>query len=252
MGVVVNIESGMLEMFRAEVETHMSVLNDGLLALEQDPRQEESFEALMRAAHSIKGAARIVGLPAAVAVAHSIEDCFVAARNRQVGMTSDLVDLLLEGVDLLGRAADVDDQGRVELEAGDSRVRDVTSRIARVMGGVSEMARGESNVRPPTDPAMRAAPLVLRAPARLDGAWAAAHRDAIASRVGHGRSSVRLDLRDAEGIDAAALAFLSLAVSPTKDAGQCGLRLEGARPEIERVLRAVGLGDDCCATRAEK
>ena len=35
----------------------------------------------MRAAHSLKGAARIVGLDAAVRVAHAMEDCLVAAQK---------------------------------------------------------------------------------------------------------------------------------------------------------------------------
>ena len=35
----------------------------------------------MRAAHSLKGAARIVGLTVGVRVAHAMEDCFVAAQQ---------------------------------------------------------------------------------------------------------------------------------------------------------------------------
>ena len=41
----------------------------------------------MRAAHSLKGAARIVGLDAAVRVAHAMEDCFVA-RSREISSYS--------------------------------------------------------------------------------------------------------------------------------------------------------------------
>ena len=87
-------------MFAAEVETHMAALNDGLLALEQNPNESGRSEALMRAAHSIKGAARLVGLQAAVDVAHVIEDAFVAAREGRLALTSSLVDVLLAGVDL--------------------------------------------------------------------------------------------------------------------------------------------------------
>ena len=36
----------------------------------------------------IKGAARIVGIEAAVALSHIIEDCFVAARDGRIEMTS--------------------------------------------------------------------------------------------------------------------------------------------------------------------
>ena len=74
-------DSSMLDLFRAEIETHAPVLNEGLLALEKDPTQTKRLEALMRAAHSIKGAGRIVGVEAAVQVAHVLEDYFVAAQR---------------------------------------------------------------------------------------------------------------------------------------------------------------------------
>ena len=55
----------------------------------------------MRAAHSLKGAARIVGLDAAVRVAHAMEDCFVAAQKGKIVLQPEHVDILLQGVDLL-------------------------------------------------------------------------------------------------------------------------------------------------------
>ena len=61
----------------------------------------------MRAAHSLKGAARIVGLDAAVRVAHAMEDCFVAAQKGKVVLQPEHVDILLKGVDLLIQIAQV-------------------------------------------------------------------------------------------------------------------------------------------------
>ncbi len=53
--------STLIELFRQEVESQVQVLNDGLIALEQnaDPQQ---IEPLMRAAHSVKGAARLLSI----------------------------------------------------------------------------------------------------------------------------------------------------------------------------------------------
>ena len=45
------------------------------------PGAPSQLEACMRAAHSLKGAARIVGLGVGVSVAHAMEDCFVAAQR---------------------------------------------------------------------------------------------------------------------------------------------------------------------------
>jgi two-component system sensor histidine kinase and response regulator WspE len=55
----------------------------------------------MRAAHSLKGAARIVNLGAAVRVAHAMEDCFVAAQQGRLQIGQSQIDTLLRGVDLL-------------------------------------------------------------------------------------------------------------------------------------------------------
>ncbi|QKQ26289.1 Hpt domain-containing protein [Candidatus Reidiella endopervernicosa] len=72
------------------------------LALEQTPGSAEDLESMMRAAHSIKGAARMVGVDAAVGVAHVMEDLFVAAQQGQLLLATEHVDELLKSVDLLG------------------------------------------------------------------------------------------------------------------------------------------------------
>ena len=96
-------DASMMDLFRAEVDSHSVVLNDGLVAVAAGAVTKEGLEALMRAAHSIKGAARIMGLQAVVSVAHAMEDCFVAAQHGQMTLQAEHVDVLLKGVDLLTR-----------------------------------------------------------------------------------------------------------------------------------------------------
>ena len=55
-------DESMMGLFQVELDTHSTTLNDGLLQLEENPDDPENLEALMRAAHSIKGAARVVKL----------------------------------------------------------------------------------------------------------------------------------------------------------------------------------------------
>jgi two-component system, chemotaxis family, sensor histidine kinase and response regulator WspE len=95
----------MLELFSMEAESQGQALTTGLLALERDPAAADQLEACMRAAHSLKGAARIVGLNAGVDVANVMEDCFVAAQRGEVTLRQKHIDLLLRGVDLLNRIA---------------------------------------------------------------------------------------------------------------------------------------------------
>ncbi len=93
----------MLELFRVEAESQCAVLTAGLLELESDPSATAKLEELMRAAHSLKGAARIINLEAGVRVAHAMEDAFVAAQAGKAAFRRTHVDLLLSGVDLLAR-----------------------------------------------------------------------------------------------------------------------------------------------------
>lgn len=95
----------MLELFRAEAENQTACLTNGLLELERGSGSAQLFESLMRAAHSLKGAARIINLPAAVRLAHALEDCFVAAQQGRVHLGQPQVDVLFQGVDLLGYLA---------------------------------------------------------------------------------------------------------------------------------------------------
>ncbi len=91
----------MMGLFRLEMESQLQVLTDGMLALEQDPGSAEQIEALMRAVHSIKGAARMVGVDAVVRISHVMEDCFVSAQKEELVLNSEIIDVLLDGVDMI-------------------------------------------------------------------------------------------------------------------------------------------------------
>jgi two-component system sensor histidine kinase and response regulator WspE len=94
-------DAALLQLFEMELKEHAAALDEGLLEMENNPQAVERFEPMMRAAHSIKGSARVVDLEPAVQIAHAMEDCFVAFQNRKTTFKPEAVDLLLKGVDLL-------------------------------------------------------------------------------------------------------------------------------------------------------
>ncbi len=98
-------DASLLELFSLEAEAQTQVLSAGLLALERNPTQADQLEACMRAAHSLKGAARIVGVDAGVSVAHVMEDCLVGAQEGRLLLRPEHIDALLQGTDLLMRVA---------------------------------------------------------------------------------------------------------------------------------------------------
>lgn len=95
----------MLELFRLEAESQAEILSSGVLAIEEQRQSAEIIESLMRAAHSLKGAARIVGLDAAVQVAHALEDVFLAAGDNKISVQPTHADILLTGIDFLSSIA---------------------------------------------------------------------------------------------------------------------------------------------------
>ena len=107
----------LMSLFRLEVETQAAELNRYLIEIEQGSWERLShterrshLEILMRAAHSIKGAARIVQIDPAVNMAHALEDRFVAALEKQVQIDTQEVDTLLSGVDLLSRLSAIEEE----------------------------------------------------------------------------------------------------------------------------------------------
>ena len=139
-GAAVISDPIMLDLFQTEVETYVAVLNDGLLALENDPGATDQLEALMRAAHSIKGGARVVGLDVAVRVAHVMEDCFVAAQKGEVSLGSDHIDILLQIVDLLTQLSQSLGEGGMDW------VSQHRNEIDRLVGAISAIIDGEAAI----------------------------------------------------------------------------------------------------------
>lgn len=160
-------DASLLELFRLEAEAQTQVLNAGLMALERSPTQADQLEACMRAAHSLKGAARIVGLDAGVRVAHVMEDCLVEAQDGRLLLQSEHIDALLQGCDLLlrigtppaGDAGWADGAGREEIDG-------LVERLETLVRSGLPLARAELPVANPVLPEVDAeAPSAVPAPA---------------------------------------------------------------------------------------
>ena len=119
----------MMDLFRAEVESHSELLSNSLLRLERDPSDTIVYDSMMRSAHSIKGAARIVQVDAAVQVSHVMEDCFVAAQRGELQIKPSDFDLLLRSVDLLGRISEATKDAEPYLDDLSDDVHDCVAQL---------------------------------------------------------------------------------------------------------------------------
>ena len=136
----------MMELFRVEAESQTAILIAGLLALERDPTAADQLEACMRAAHSLKGAARIVNLNVSVKVAHAMEDCFVAAQKGKVTLGKRQIDWLLSGVDLLARASKICE---ADADKEEEAQRGEIDRLIEKISGFLEGREPADTIEPP-------------------------------------------------------------------------------------------------------
>jgi len=91
--------------FLEEARSHLDTLEQGLLALEDMVGQTMDIELLnemFRGAHSIKGAAGMLGLKTVSALTHQMENLLGAVRAGKHTLTSRGVEVLFEAVDALG------------------------------------------------------------------------------------------------------------------------------------------------------
>lgn len=93
------IDMSLIDLFLIEVENHSRSIETGIVELEADATPQK-IESLMRAAHSIKGAARIIGLDSAVGLAHIMEDVFSSAKKGEIVLNSEIIDILLKSNDI--------------------------------------------------------------------------------------------------------------------------------------------------------
>lgn len=90
-----------IEIFQVESEEIISRLNNNLLDLEKNPNNKDAILVLFRDAHSLKGAARMIGFNNVQAIAHKVEDILGLAKDNRMHFNAQIVDILYKTVDFL-------------------------------------------------------------------------------------------------------------------------------------------------------
>ena len=87
--------------FLSEAETYFEEIETVLLGLKTADDRLSQVNVAMRAAHSVKGTAGMMGFVELSHVAHQLEDSFKILRARRLSVDTTLETLLLQGVDCL-------------------------------------------------------------------------------------------------------------------------------------------------------
>lgn len=90
-----------LNIFRSETEEIVQKLNNNLLQLESNPDSEDLLVYLFRDAHSLKGAARMIGFNNIQKLAHKAEDVLGLAKEKKIKINREISDALYNAIDLM-------------------------------------------------------------------------------------------------------------------------------------------------------
>jgi two-component system chemotaxis sensor kinase CheA len=90
--------------FRIEARELLGALNESVLAVEKGDRKPETVGKILRCAHTLKGAARIVKQAGIAEYAHSLEEAFAALRDARAEVTNELINAALRSLDEIASA----------------------------------------------------------------------------------------------------------------------------------------------------
>lgn len=90
--------------FTAEAEGYLTALDQGIVKLESRPNDAELLHELFRVAHTLKGAARMMGFNQMRDVSHKIEDLFGLLDEKKLVFNSVMADAVFAALDLIKKA----------------------------------------------------------------------------------------------------------------------------------------------------
>jgi two-component system chemotaxis sensor kinase CheA len=123
-------KSKYLRIFRTEAEEHLSAINRGLVEVEQGKASVETIHSVLRASHTLKGSARMLGLEDIGAIGHKMEDIMKAVESGELAPDPEVVDRLLEGADAISRLLEEDQGAGVDHEQVCQRMAGLLERKA--------------------------------------------------------------------------------------------------------------------------
>ena len=123
----------LLEGFLAETTELLEKLDDDLITLEKSPEDAELMNRIFRSIHTVKGASSFLGFDLLVKVTHKTEDVLNRLRKGELTLTSQIMDVILEAVDLVKTLVS-------DIKAGEIVDRDLESTVAKLIPFLSENA----------------------------------------------------------------------------------------------------------------
>jgi len=130
-----------LKNFLVESAEGLNLMEQSILELESRPDDNELIQAIFRVVHTMKGNASLLEIEGLLAFTHSVEDLLDTVRNGKLAVTSDVITLLLDTVDVLRKMVAAAGEDKDEHDAG---ARNILARIARRLKENEKPGKGKS------------------------------------------------------------------------------------------------------------
>ena len=108
-----------LSIFSEESDEIVHRLNNNILALEKNPDNKDIIMELFRDAHSLKGAARMIGFNDIQAIAHKIEDILGLAKDGKLLISSEVTDAIYKSIDFVNMSIQLSVKAKKEVKLSD-------------------------------------------------------------------------------------------------------------------------------------
>ncbi|MGD9157451.1 MAG: chemotaxis protein CheA [Desulfobacteraceae bacterium] len=105
--------------FIVEATDNLASIEVSIIDLEQDPTDADTINSIFRPFHTIKGVSGFMNLTGINRLSHSAENLLVKAREGEIRVDSQIIDIILETVDMLKRMID---ECRKKLEGASSTI----------------------------------------------------------------------------------------------------------------------------------
>ncbi|MBX7219011.1 MAG: Hpt domain-containing protein [Blastocatellia bacterium] len=144
-----DVDPELFEIFLQEADEHLTTISHNLRDLEHVPGNLEMMEGIRRAAHTLKGAAGMVGYRVVSQVAHRMEDLLDKLHNSEMQVTPEILNLLFVTSDMLEGLI----QGKVDMAGSGQKIEQLYQLYANLLNqAAAKPVLREGPVAFPTQP----------------------------------------------------------------------------------------------------
>ena len=131
-----------LKVFLEEADEQIELMEEDIVRLEKEEGNPELLQEIFRAAHTLKGSSAMVGHQRMAELTHVMESLLDKLRNRELSVSTEIIDALLYGLDALK----ILKNEITSLEDSDLDIEPVIARLKEATGEDTSQVQFEESV----------------------------------------------------------------------------------------------------------